>query len=77
MLDAILAEERERNGDDAREKASGLKTTQRVACNDCGEESVAPFHFVYHACAACRSYNTRVLGGPETIPAEAAETKNS
>ena len=77
MLDAILAEERERNGDDAGEKASGLKTTQRVACNDCGEESVAPFHFVYHACAACRSYNTRVLGGPETIPAEAAETKNS
>ena len=75
MLDAILAEERERDGDDARERESGLKTTQRVACNDCGEETVAPFHFVYHACAACRSYNTRVLGGPETITAGVAETK--
>jgi zinc finger-like protein len=49
-----------------------VKTTQRVACNDCGEETVAPFHFVYHACVACRSYNTRVLGGPETTSAEAA-----
>ena len=69
MLDAILAEEREANGSI---RESGLKTTQRVACNDCGEETVAPFHFVYHACAACRSYNTRVLGGPETTSAEAA-----
>ena len=68
MLDAILAEEREANEKAARDDGNkpGLKTTQRVACNDCGEETVAPFHFVYHACAACRSYNTRVLGGPET-----------
>ena len=73
MLDAILAEEREANAArSAGERESGVKTTQRVACNDCGEETVAPFHFVYHACAACRSYNTRVLGGPETTSAEAA-----
>ena len=74
MLDAILAEEREANEKAARNDGNdgGLKTTQRVACNDCGEETVAPFHFVYHACAACRSYNTRVLGGPETTSAEAA-----
>jgi zinc finger-like protein len=75
MLDAILAEEREANAARsvrAGERESGVKTTQRVACNDCGEETVAPFHFVYHACVACRSYNTRVLGGPETTSAEAA-----
>ena len=35
MLDAILAEEREANGSI---RESGLKTTQRVACNDCGRK---------------------------------------
>ena len=77
MLDAILAEEREANEKAARNDGNdgGLKTTQRVACNDCGEETVAPFHFVYHACAACRSYNTRVLGGPETTNEKDAEEK--
>ena len=35
--------------------------TQKVSCNDCGKESDAKFHFVYHACAHCRSYNTSVL----------------
>jgi zinc finger-like protein len=65
MLDSILREEREGAAaeDDGGEK---MKTKQRVACNDCGEETLAPFHFVYHACAACHSYNTRVLGAPET-----------
>ena len=56
MLDAILADESDDGAPDAvRDK------TQRVACNDCGKESDAKFHFVYHACAHCRSYNTRVL----------------
>ena len=45
MLDAILAEERER------EDPAVKRTMQRVACNDCGEKTLAPFHFVYHACA--------------------------
>jgi zinc finger-like protein len=54
MLDAILAEERATSEDDG-------KTKQKVACNDCGAETLAPFHFVYHACESCRSYNTRVI----------------
>lgn len=35
--------------------------TQKVHCNDCGANREAPFHFVYHKCPACASYNTRVL----------------
>lgn len=35
--------------------------TQSLLCNDCGATSTAPFHFVYHKCAPCGSYNTRVL----------------
>lgn len=56
MLDAILADE----SDDGTPESVRDKT-QRVLCNDCGKESDAKFHFVYHACAHCRSYNTRVL----------------
>eukprot|EP00803_Ostreobium_quekettii_P008044 evm.model.scf_323EXC.4 EVM.evm.TU.scf_323EXC.4 scf_323EXC:18158-30601(+) len=35
--------------------------TQRILCNDCGHKGEAPYHFVYHACPRCRSYNTCVL----------------
>eukprot|EP00798_Chlamydomonas_sp_ICE-L_P000659 gene659-2094_t len=34
--------------------------TQMILCNDCGRSGFAPFHFVYHCCPHCRSYNTRV-----------------
>lgn len=34
---------------------------QAVMCNDCGKHSKAPFHFVYHKCAHCASYNTRLV----------------
>tara|TARA_B100000768_G_scaffold103609_1_gene96310 strand:- start:155 stop:598 length:444 start_codon:yes stop_codon:yes gene_type:complete len=65
MLDAILAVEVEENEtrDDGEPKT---KTTQKVSCNDCGGKTTAPFHFVYHKCTGCGSYNTRVLGGPKT-----------
>lgn len=33
----------------------------RVLCHDCGEKSVARFHFTFHRCACCFGYNTRVL----------------
>jgi zinc finger-like protein len=56
MLDAILADE---NDDSVPDALRGK--TQKVSCNDCGKESDAKFHFVYHACAHCRSYNTSVL----------------
>ena len=55
-----------------RSKSCG-KAKQRVACNDCGEETLAPFHFVYHACTACRSYNTRILGVVAPSEVEAVE----
>ena len=42
----------------AADTASAL---QDVLCNDCEQKSQAPFHFVYHCCSQCQSYNTRVL----------------
>ena len=33
----------------------------RVLCHDCGDKTEVPFHFVYHKCATCGGYNTRVL----------------
>ena len=34
---------------------------QRIHCNDCSTDSTVRYHFVYHKCPACASYNTRVL----------------
>ena len=34
---------------------------QKVLCNDCGATGEAQFHFVYHKCMRCASYNTRIL----------------
>lgn len=56
MIDAILDDENEHSMPSSIE---GKK--QKVHCNDCGKDSEATFHFVYHACASCRSYNTTVL----------------
>ncbi|KXZ51428.1 hypothetical protein GPECTOR_12g390 [Gonium pectorale] len=53
MLDSLLASERL-----PPEYAGRM---QQVLCNDCGKMGFAPFHFVYHSCPHCRSYNTRVL----------------
>ncbi|KAG2445115.1 hypothetical protein HYH02_008982 [Chlamydomonas schloesseri] len=53
MLDSLLAAERL-----PPEYAGRM---QQVLCNDCGKMGFAPFHFVYHSCPHCRSYNTRVL----------------
>lgn len=32
-----------------------------IFCSDCEKRSVADFHFVYHKCKPCGSYNTKVL----------------
>lgn len=53
MLDCLLAAERW--------PPEFAGRTQRVRCHDCGASGEAPYHFVYHACPSCRSYNTRVL----------------
>lgn len=55
MLDSLLAAERARMPPDL---AGRL---QPILCQDCGRQGEAPYHWVYHACPACRSYNTRVL----------------
>eukprot|EP00123_Amoebidium_parasiticum_P015424 comp22966_c0_seq1/m.36474 comp22966_c0_seq1/g.36474 ORF comp22966_c0_seq1/g.36474 comp22966_c0_seq1/m.36474 type:complete len:359 (-) comp22966_c0_seq1:402-1478(-) len=33
----------------------------KISCNDCEMRSEAPFHFSYHKCQECGSYNTKVL----------------
>jgi zinc finger-like protein len=53
MLDSLLTSERL-----PPEYAS---RTQAVLCHDCGRRGTCPFHFVYHSCQHCKSYNTRVL----------------
>ena len=55
MIDAILANERPLHPDLACQR-------QQVLCRDCERRSEAPFHFVYHKCQNCGSYNTAVVG---------------
>lgn len=40
----------------------------QILCNDCEGRSVTKFHFVYHKCSLCGSYNTKLL---KTFNAEA------
>jgi RING finger/CHY zinc finger protein 1 len=37
-------------------------TISKIYCNDCEEKSDTKFHFLYHKCQKCGSYNTKVLG---------------
>lgn len=53
MLDALVASERL--------PPEYATRTQKILCNDCSRQGTAPYHFVYHACSACGSYNTRIL----------------
>ncbi|TKY55135.1 RING finger protein [Spatholobus suberectus] len=53
MLDALLAEEK--ISDEI------LGQTQVILCNDCEKKGAGPFHWLYHKCPSCGSYNTRVL----------------
>ena len=47
-------------------------TVSWVLCNDCEQKSFAKYHFLYHKCAHCSSYNTRTLKSYEK-PVESAE----
>ena len=64
MLDAILADERQKKKAEEEDKEvkeeNKEQKQQKVKCNDCAEVTMAEFHFVYHACGKCRSYNTVV-----------------
>ncbi|XVF12013.1 hypothetical protein REPUB_Repub08aG0078000 [Reevesia pubescens] len=53
MLDALLAEEKIPDEYHGR--------TQVILCNDCEKKRTAPFHWFYHKCSSCGSYNTRLL----------------
>ncbi|KAK1433761.1 hypothetical protein QVD17_10678 [Tagetes erecta] len=53
MLDSMLAEEKIRE--------EYLGTTQEIFCNDCETKGSAPFHWLYHKCTRCGSYNTRLI----------------
>lgn len=53
MLDALLAAEI------LPEEYQGR--TKDILCNDCEKKGKAPFHWLYHKCSVCGSYNTRVL----------------
>lgn len=53
------------------------KYVSYIFCNDCEKKSRAKYHFFYHKCEHCKSYNTTVLktenreeqeGGKEPFP---------
>ncbi|KAF7827794.1 zinc finger protein BRUTUS-like [Senna tora] len=53
MLDALLASE------ELPEEYRNRR--QDILCNDCDKKGNAAFHWLYHKCGFCRSYNTRVI----------------
>ncbi|GAB4828861.1 hypothetical protein Ancab_018521 [Ancistrocladus abbreviatus] len=59
MLDALLASEE--LPEEYRDRC------QDILCNDCGQKGAARFHWLYHKCSFCGSYNTRVIKHDSTI----------
>lgn len=59
MLDALLASEE--LPEEYRDRC------QDILCNDCGKKGTAPFHWLYHKCGFCGSYNARVIRVESTI----------
>ncbi|KAJ0527664.1 putative transcription factor C2H2 family [Helianthus annuus] len=53
MLDTLLAEEEI--------PEEHLGRTEDIFCNDCEKRGTPPFHRLYHKCASCGSYNTRLI----------------
>ncbi|KZV21692.1 hypothetical protein F511_02850 [Dorcoceras hygrometricum] len=53
MLDALLAEEK------IPEEYAGK--VQVILCNDCEKRGSAAFHWLYHKCPHCGSFNTRLV----------------
>ncbi|KAE8686903.1 Detected protein of unknown function [Hibiscus syriacus] len=53
MLDALLASEQ--LPEEYRNRC------QDILCNDCDKKGTAAFHWMYHKCGYCGSYNTRVI----------------
>ncbi|XP_010534220.1 PREDICTED: uncharacterized protein LOC104809834 isoform X1 [Tarenaya hassleriana] len=60
MLDALLA---------AEELPEEYKNRcQDILCNDCERKGTARFHWLYHKCDFCGSYNTRVIKSEAPAP---------
>lgn len=53
MIDSLLSNE---NRGWMKEMAK-----QRIHCNDCNLDSMVDYHYVYHKCPLCQSYNTKVI----------------
>ncbi|KAJ4828976.1 hypothetical protein Tsubulata_046959 [Turnera subulata] len=53
MLDALLATEE--LPEEYRNRC------QDILCNDCDRKGASQFHWLYHKCGFCGSYNTRVI----------------
>lgn len=53
MLDALLASEE--LPEEYRDRC------QDILCNDCDKKGTSSFHWLYHKCGSCGSYNTRVI----------------
>ncbi|XP_050377186.1 zinc finger protein BRUTUS-like At1g74770 [Argentina anserina] len=53
MFDAYMA------GEKLPDEYSGR--TQAILCNDCEKKGKSPFHWLYHKCSSCGSYNTSLL----------------
>ncbi|GFZ00297.1 zinc finger protein-like protein [Actinidia rufa] len=53
MLDALLASEE--LPEEYRDRC------QDILCNDCDKKGTSRFHWLYHKCGFCGSYNTRVI----------------
>ncbi|KAI4350930.1 hypothetical protein L6164_005333 [Bauhinia variegata] len=58
MLDALLAAEE--LPEEYRDRY------QDILCNDCERKGTSRFHWLYHKCGFCGSYNTRVIKGETT-----------
>eukprot|EP00294_Goniomonas_avonlea_P010916 CAMPEP_0114542406 /NCGR_PEP_ID=MMETSP0114-20121206/1820_1 /TAXON_ID=31324 /ORGANISM="Goniomonas sp, Strain m" /LENGTH=397 /DNA_ID=CAMNT_0001726705 /DNA_START=138 /DNA_END=1331 /DNA_ORIENTATION=+ len=44
--------------------------TSHILCSDCETRGSAPFHFTYHKCGSCGSYNTKVVSTERSAPLE-------
>ncbi|XP_068642965.1 zinc finger protein BRUTUS-like isoform X1 [Aristolochia californica] len=60
MLDALLAAEK--LPEEYRDRC------QDILCNDCDKKGTARFHWLYHKCGFCGSYNTRVIKNESANP---------
>ncbi|MFQ6632720.1 hypothetical protein Gotur_012013 [Gossypium turneri] len=68
MLDALLAAEE--LPEEYRDRC------QDILCNDCDQKGTARFHWLYHKCGYCGSYNTRVIKTSTQTPTTDCSTVN-